>query len=106
MRPKVSLQFSSADEDLHLLAFNSLDIRLWLTIESPKGVLHCNELAQADSRIEALVLGTSDLSKVRDRKSFYRILTHLMQRRVADVKPSQPWKMLNRLWRNALCSLL
>lgn len=37
--------------------------RLWCMIESPRAVLDLEELARASSRIEALVLGTSDLQK-------------------------------------------
>lgn len=37
--------------------------RLWCMIESPRAVLELEELARASPRIEALVLGTSDLQK-------------------------------------------
>ena len=37
--------------------------RLWCMIETPRAVLDLEELAKTSPRIEALVLGTSDLSK-------------------------------------------
>ncbi len=38
-------------------------LRLWLMVETPRGVLNADAIAGADARIEALVMGTNDLSK-------------------------------------------
>jgi citrate lyase subunit beta / citryl-CoA lyase len=36
---------------------------LWAMIETPKGILACQSIASCDTRLDTLVLGTSDLSK-------------------------------------------
>lgn len=39
------------------------DIEIWAMIETPKGVLNVNAIAQADARLSLLLMGTSDLAK-------------------------------------------
>jgi citrate lyase subunit beta/citryl-CoA lyase len=38
-------------------------LRLWCMVETPRGVLAAAEIAAADKRVAALVMGTSDLTK-------------------------------------------
>ena len=37
--------------------------RLWVMLETPLGILHAEEIAAASSRLETIVLGTTDLAK-------------------------------------------
>jgi len=39
------------------------DMAIWCMIESPRGVLHAEEIADASPRMGALILGTADLGK-------------------------------------------
>lgn len=39
------------------------ETRIWAMIETPKGVLHVDQVAGASARLQALVMGTSDLVK-------------------------------------------
>lgn len=38
-------------------------LALWCMMETPRGMLHAEEVASASPRVEALVMGTSDLAK-------------------------------------------
>ena len=38
-------------------------LALWCMMETPRGMLHAEEIASASPRVEALVMGTSDLAK-------------------------------------------
>jgi citrate lyase subunit beta / citryl-CoA lyase len=38
-------------------------LRLWCMMETPRGMLHAEEIAASDPRIACLVMGTSDLAK-------------------------------------------
>lgn len=38
-------------------------VAIWCMVETPKGVLHAEEIASASHRVGALVMGTSDLAK-------------------------------------------
>ena len=56
------------------------ELAVWCMIETPRGVLAAAEIAGADPRIGALVLGTSDLSKdlhVRETRDRLPLLTGL-----------------------------
>lgn len=44
------------------LAFLGKDIPIWVMIETPKGVMHVNDIA-AHKNVQALVMGTNDLAK-------------------------------------------
>jgi citrate lyase subunit beta/citryl-CoA lyase len=62
--PKVS----SADEVLQLVAslraFGAPDhAMLWAMLETPRAVLHAEEIAAASARLTVLVMGTNDLNK-------------------------------------------
>jgi citrate lyase subunit beta/citryl-CoA lyase len=47
---------------------------IWCMIETPKGVLHAEQIAQASPRIACLVMGTSDLTKeLRARHTALRL---------------------------------
>ncbi|HJP38729.1 MAG: CoA ester lyase [Gammaproteobacteria bacterium] len=48
-----------------LLAINGApdDMRLWTMAETPSAILKINSIASADSRLEVIVMGTSDLAK-------------------------------------------
>jgi citrate lyase subunit beta / citryl-CoA lyase len=37
--------------------------RLWAMVETPKAMLHCEEIASASERLTVLVMGTNDLAK-------------------------------------------
>ncbi len=39
------------------------DLALWCMMETPRGMLHAEEIATASPRIRAIVMGTSDLAK-------------------------------------------
>lgn len=52
----------SAEKALHA-AGAPATLRLWCMIETPLGVLNSHEIAAASPRLEALVMGTSDLAK-------------------------------------------
>lgn len=39
------------------------DMAIWCMIESPRGVLHAEEIADASPRMGALIMGTADLGK-------------------------------------------
>ena len=39
------------------------DLTIWCMMETPLGMLHAEEIAHASYRVEALVMGTSDLAK-------------------------------------------
>ena len=39
------------------------DLTIWCMMETPLGMLHAEEIAHASHRVEALVMGTSDLAK-------------------------------------------
>lgn len=41
----------------------SSDLKLWTMAETPRGILNIDEVAGADPRMAAIVLGTSDLAK-------------------------------------------
>ena len=49
-------------KQMDLLCFNS-EIELWFMAETPTGVLNIRELCNAHPRVNALLLGTSDLAK-------------------------------------------
>ena len=49
-------------EQMDLLGFNP-EIELWLMAETPTGVLNIRELCNAHPRVNAVLLGTSDLGK-------------------------------------------
>lgn len=38
-------------------------LAIWCMMETPRGILHAEEIADASHRLEALVMGTSDLAK-------------------------------------------
>lgn len=38
-------------------------LAIWCMMETPRGILHAEEIANASSRLEVLVMGTSDLAK-------------------------------------------
>lgn len=38
-------------------------LAIWCMMETPRGILHAEEIADASSRLEVLVMGTSDLAK-------------------------------------------
>ena len=62
--PKVesALSIQKAKEIISIAgAPDSLSI--WCMMETPLGILHAEEIAHASQRVEALVLGTSDLAK-------------------------------------------
>lgn len=53
---------------------------LWCMMETPEGILHCNDIAKSSARITALVMGTTDLiTDLRGRDTFGReaLLTSL-----------------------------
>ncbi|MBM3556550.1 MAG: CoA ester lyase, partial [Alphaproteobacteria bacterium] len=39
------------------------DMAIWCMMETPKGILHAEEIASASARVACLVMGTSDLAK-------------------------------------------
>lgn len=56
------------------------DLPLWCMIETPKGVLAACDIAAADPRVGALVMGTSDLSKdlqILERRDRLPLITAL-----------------------------
>ena len=40
------------------------DMKIWAMVETPKGILNVANIAESDKRLCALVMGTSDLSRV------------------------------------------
>ena len=50
-------------EELLVKAGAPEDLAIWCMMETPKGMLHAEEIAAASDRITVLVLGTSDLAK-------------------------------------------
>lgn len=68
------------------------DLAIWCMMETPRGMLHAEEIASASSRIRAIVIGTSDLAKdlgalhTRERVPFLTSLCLcIMAARAADV---------------------
>jgi len=60
--PKVEESTSVAALDASLHQFGApAELRIWCMIETPLGVLRVSEIASASSRLDALVMGTSDL---------------------------------------------
>ena len=57
---------------------------IWCMMETPRGVLHAEEIASAGSRVAGLVMGTSDLAKdlraqhTRDRTALLMALEHCL----------------------------
>lgn len=62
--PKVESAESVAKiaADMNRLAY-SQDCRLWVMAETPQSILNIEEISFSDSRLEALIMGTSDLAK-------------------------------------------
>ena len=62
--PKVESAESVAKivADMNRLAY-SQDCRLWVMAETPQSILNIEEIGFSDSRLEALIMGTSDLAK-------------------------------------------
>ena len=70
----------------------SRDMAIWCMIETPRGILHCEEIAGSSPRIRCLVMGTSDLAKnlgaahTRERLPFLMSLEMcLLAARACDV---------------------
>ena len=61
--PKVESAREVRDAEAQLEALGASSKRLWCMIETPRGVLSVDEIAGASEKIEALVMGTSDLVK-------------------------------------------
>ena len=68
------------------------DMAIWCMIETPRGILHCEEIAGSSPRIRCLVMGTSDLAKnlgaahTRERLPFLMSLEMcLLAARACDV---------------------
>jgi citrate lyase subunit beta/citryl-CoA lyase len=62
--PKVESDVAVRQADAVLTAAGApASLRLWVMIETPLGVLRVQEIAGAGGRLEALVVGTSDLAK-------------------------------------------
>jgi len=62
--PKVEHPSDLQKAESKLSAFGfGIDVQLWAMIETPLGVLNVREIAFATRRLEALVMGTSDLIK-------------------------------------------
>ena len=67
-------------------------MKIWCMIETPRGILHAEEIATASARLRCLVMGTSDLAKdlgaahTRERLPFITSLSLcLLAARAADV---------------------
>jgi citrate lyase subunit beta/citryl-CoA lyase len=43
------------------------EMEIWGMIETPRGILKINQIAQSHPRLTALLAGTSDLSKVKKK---------------------------------------
>lgn len=72
--------------------FGADEMEIWCMMETPRGMLHAEEIATASPRIRALVMGTSDLAKdlgashTRERLPFVTSLgLCLLAARAADV---------------------
>ncbi len=72
--------------------FGAEKMEIWCMMETPRGMLHAEEIATASQRIRALVMGTSDLAKdlgashTKDRLPFLTSLgLCLLSARAADV---------------------
>ncbi len=72
--------------------FGAEDMEIWCMMETPRGMLHAEEIATASKRIRALVMGTSDLAKdlgalhTKERLPFLTSLgLCLLAARAADV---------------------
>jgi citrate lyase subunit beta/citryl-CoA lyase len=68
------------------------DLAIWCMMETPRSMLHAEEIASASSKIRAIVIGTSDLAKdlgalhTRERLPFLTSLCiSIMAARAADV---------------------
>ncbi len=68
------------------------DLTIWCMMETPRSMLHAEEIASASSKIRAIVMGTSDLAKdlgalhTRERVPFLTSLCLcIMAARAADV---------------------
>ena len=59
--PKVESAAQVQDLRARLAAHGAADVPIWVMIETPRAVLACAEIANADARLDALVLGTTDL---------------------------------------------
>lgn len=60
------------------------DLEVWCMLETPRGVLRAEEIASASTRVAALVMGTSDLTKelrarhTADRRPLLASLSHCL----------------------------
>ena len=74
-------QIQTAEAVLNILGAPE-DMKIWCMIETPRGILRAEEIADASPRVGCLVLGTSDLAKdmnahhTRDRLPFLSSLSH------------------------------
>lgn len=72
--------------------FDAEEMEIWCMMETPRGMLHAEEISTASKRIRALVMGTSDLAKdlgashTKERLPFLTSLgLCLLSARAADV---------------------
>lgn len=62
--PKVESNDMVRQAEAILSAYSAPDsMAIWCMVETPRGILHAEEIAGASRRIRALVMGTSDLAK-------------------------------------------
>lgn len=90
--PKVESGDMVRQTETILNEFGAEEMEIWCMMETPRGMLHAEEIATASSRIRALVMGTSDLAKdlgashTRERLPFLTSLgLCLLSARAADV---------------------
>jgi citrate lyase subunit beta/citryl-CoA lyase len=83
--PKVECARAVRDAEAALVAAGAPDhLGIWCMMETPRGVLHAEEIASVGSRVTGLVMGTSDLAKdlraqhTRDRSALLMALQHCL----------------------------
>lgn len=90
--PKVESADMVRQTEQILNSFGADQMEIWCMMETPRGMLHAEEIATTSPRIRALVMGTSDLAKdlgashTRERLPFLTSLgLCLLAARAADV---------------------